>query len=167
MFIDYYQFKRCLQWYAYCMVWTPSVHLYSRLQLVRYFQTDRLRQTSATGPQAQAASSPSAPWPLKALRWPPDTFTCLGNEDPLHTSPCTGHKPGQSRQYRVYRPCHHHSFLGSPAKLCFSARWKEVFLNPESLHIVDFIKGFTSSPQQENVQNGFQTLESSGDRAHI
>ena len=37
MFIDYYQFKRCLQWYAYCMVWTPSVHLYSRLQLVRYF----------------------------------------------------------------------------------------------------------------------------------
>ena len=132
-----------------------------------WHQTDRLRQTSATGPQAQAASSPSAPWPLKALRWPPDTFTRLSNEDPLHASPCTGHKPGWSRQYRVYRPCHHHSFLGSPAKFCFSARGRGVFLNPESLYIVDFIKGFTSSPQQENVQNGFQTLESSGDRAHI
>ena len=37
MFIDYYQFKRCLQWYTYCMMWTPSVHLYSHLQLMRYF----------------------------------------------------------------------------------------------------------------------------------
>lgn len=37
MFIDYFQYKRCLQWYTYCMIWTPSVHLYSYLQLMRYF----------------------------------------------------------------------------------------------------------------------------------
>ena len=37
MLIDYYQFKRCLQWYTYHMIWTPSVHLYSHLQSMRYF----------------------------------------------------------------------------------------------------------------------------------
>lgn len=52
-----------------------------------WHHTDRLRQTSAAGPEAQAASSPPAPCPLKALRWPPDTLTRLSNEDPLHTSP--------------------------------------------------------------------------------
>lgn len=29
--------KRCLQWYIYCMIWIPSVHLYSHLQLMRCF----------------------------------------------------------------------------------------------------------------------------------
>lgn len=63
-------------------------------------------------------------------------------------------QPVQSRQYPVYRPCHHHTFLWLPAKphprptntLFCNKGERGVFLNPESFHRVDFTKGLTSSP---------------------